>query len=344
MAVIVIDQVFYFPCLFFDQTALANDKMSSRNSEMSLVSLTQSTGDLSSLDESSEQLENEKALGEEGMVEKKTADISREGVPQQGDKEEINPGRENNEDKRGSDLSLDLKVTNDVQQDRLPGALSPWHPLKPDLNVSISSREEDDLFLDASGTPNAEMQSQIPERNVQSQTHTDTMHKEELFVEEGNLQAKQQPSDSSLHDAIPSNSIDVMKINVAQSEPPDSSAKVETQNSVFEEISEAVVEVHTPGRPSNLDLEQDYSMTSVDLTTSDHELGKPTLRQLAEMKEFDKSPSLEDTNGVLPEERLAAWLPSVETRHVIDAVNRGVPADRNCLTFPSVLLETCLVC
>lgn len=306
---------------------------------MSLVSLTQSTGDLSSLDESTEQTEGEKGPGEEGEMKKNIAEISEGKAPQIEHERNVETGVGYIENQSATKLVLDLNLAPAPPEEGLPGVASPWHPLKPVFDVE--NHEGNDLFLDASDTIQTGTDSHISESESTNKGQTDDMHKEDLLAGERDLQSGLKPNISLQSDVNQSISTNT---NLIPNDSSDSLIKTENEKDNFEEIPDAVIEDKSSSRPSNLDLGQTASMISVDLAPVDNALGKPTLRQLAEMKEFDKSPSLEDTNSKLPESRLAAWLPSLETRHLIDAANRGVSADRTHLTNPSVLLETALVC
>ena len=308
---------------------------------MSLVSLTQSTGDLSSLDDNTEQTEMEKGLGEDGVMKKDIAEISEEVASQAEQEENVDTRVGFIENQSRSDLVLDLNLTPAPPQEGLPGAASPWHPLKPDFDVE--NHEENDLFLDASDTIQTGSDSRISKSEATIKSQADDKQSEDLLPGVGDLQSGLKSNIILQSDVNPSISTNVMNTNLIPKDSSDSLIEAEAEKDNFEEIPDTVIEGKSSNRPSNLDLGQTASMTSVDLAPVDNALGKPTLRQLAEMKEFDKSPSLEDTNSKLPESRLAAWLPSQETKHFIDAINRGVTADRAHLTNPSVLLETALV-
>jgi len=323
-------------------TTLLDDKMCSRNSEMSLVSLTQSTGDLSSLDESVDQVGLEKDLEVDETLEQSGMEIKDKVATKDKDKPIVDNGADLIENQARENLVLDVGTRNNetgdgLSKDRFPqgGLSSPWHPLKPDVIATVEGNQEEDLFLDTSDLIQTKKDSRIPETKSGNEIQTD----ETRLVKEGDLQSESSSSVNLQSDVDPS--ISVSMTNTSRISNEKSVIKVETENS-FEEIPETVVEESTSMRPSSLDVEEVNSINSADLSPHDFAVGKPTLRQLAEMKEFDRSPSLEDTNSALPEARLAAWLPSEETRLVIEAVNRGVSADRNQLANPSVLLETSL--
>ena len=316
---------------------------------MSLVSLGQSTGDLSSLDaetEAANQASN--VLGEGATSEDRTEETGpmevrendvKEGEPQSEEGGNIRALINEEKalpDRSASGLRLELDIENRPAE--APEARSPWHPLKGPLKPAPGRDEnEDDLFHDAS-----DMMHSGPELEtglIKSSGHIET-------------EATEVSLETPLNAVSNVNQVENAAFPTGQATqgkgygdtPKDSNQKSALPNeSSFEEIPESSMDGNTTQRPSSLVL-QDENMTNVDLTPSEHAIGKPTLRQLAEMKEFDKSPSLEDTTSTLPEERLAAWLPSTETRRIIDAVTRGNSVDRARLTCPSVVLEASLVC
>ena len=319
---------------------------------MSLVSLGQSTGDLSSLDaESSEPTETVKGPGEDEGIAKNAVTVGEMGTKLHESettaqiREEL---LENSDDKNKSNLVLDLNLVSEATPDRALDATSPWHPLKPELNpVDDGEEDEENLFQDASDVIQTESDSQIPKIKSGSKTQADEIHEEVLLTAEPdsqsglgldvNVQSELASDANQQSGAKPNSSDDVLKRKS------DAVKEPEAQSS-FEEITDTVIEEESFKRPSSLEVEQKTTMTSVDLSPGDHAIRKPTLRQLAEMQEFDKSPTLEDTNSALPEARLSAWLPSFETRQIIEAINRGMSAEKANLTYPSVLLETSLVC
>ncbi len=123
---------------------------------------------------------------------------------------------------------------------------------------------------------------------------------------------------------------------------PDTDQSPDDQSPEFKQILVSETTEVTE-RPKTLHVPAEDGLLSVDLCPSENAIGKPTLRQLAEMKEFDTSPSLEDSKSILPEARFAAWQPSPETKLLIDAVKRGNVIDKTNLTYPSVLLDTSMV-
>lgn len=322
------------------KVSLDNEQLVSHNSDLSLVSLGQSTGDLSSLDaENSENGGNEKG-GDENVEEEMK--IESETVGENIISEDLltlkllEPGNEVTEvrDDIGEskmNLNLDLSLVSGEVQSGLKDAKSPWHPLKPEFGKTEANDEEkEDEFQDASDVVQSEMESEVTKTKLGNKTQDDEIHDEVLFASNPDFPTK------------PESAVNLSKPNVSGSET-DSVFNRELQTS-FEEIPEPVIEDETFHRPSSLDVGEQEEMTDVDLTPGDHAIGKPTLRQLAEMKEFDKSPSLEDKNSSLPEIRLAAWLPSTQTKEIIESINRGVTIDKTFLTYPAVLLETSLVC
>ena len=310
---------------------------------MSLVSLTQSTGDLSSLDESNDQVGAEKDLEVDETLEQIGVEMSDKVATKHTDEPIVDNEADLFENQARDNLVLDVSIRNNqtgdgLSEDRLPqdGLPSPWHPLKPDVSVTVENRQEEDLFLDVSDTMQKTMDSPIPETRSGNEIQTD----ETRLGKERDLQFESAPSVCLQSDAEPSSSVSLTNANRISNEK--SVIKVETESS-FEEIPETVVKENTSVRPSSLDVEEVSSIKSADLSPHDFTVGKPTLRQLAEMKEFDRSPSLEDTHSALPESRVAAWLPSEETKLLIEATNRGVSVDKSQLTNPSVLLENSLV-
>eukprot|EP00795_Rhopilema_esculentum_P007846 gene7846-13724_t len=330
-----------------NQLLLSEERIVSRSSEMSLVSLGQSTGDLSSLDAEAEAADqSSNVLGEGAVSEDRTEETgalevresdAKEGGPQP--EEGGNIGALINEEKAqpersASGLRLELDIEN-----RLPEASearSPWHPLKDPLKPApVHDENEDDLFHDASDLMHSgpELETGL----LKSSGHIESEATEVSLETPLNAVSNINQVESA---AFPT--VQATQGKEYGDSPKDSNQKSALQNeSSFEEIPESSMDDTATQRPSSLVL-QDENMTNVDLTPSEHAIGKPTLRQLAEMKEFDKSPSLEDTKSTLPEERLAAWLPSTETRRIMDAVTRGNSVDRARLTCPSVVLEASL--
>ena len=343
------------------------ERLVSRTSEMSLVSLGQSTGDLSTLDaDQNNQIETGKGVENDSEV--RDSQGNKDGPSQlaQGIRD-VKPGAEGmdedvitQEGQNISNLGLDLSRNADRQQLEKTDATSPWHPLK-DPFKSTSSKESDDdsednLFQDASdvlqSTANLGLDNKGLENAVREVSLDDTGELESRVEVALNaeLGSETNPDSSPSKEIVPmsleSNADPVSSSNAIPRYTEDPTIKSQLpSNGNLEEIEEAKIGdiPIVPERPHSLDVQFSDTMTHIDLSPGEHAIRKPTLRQLAEMKEFDKSPSLEDVKGALPEARCAAWLPSLETKQLLDGVNRGNVIEKSHLTYPSVLLETSLV-
>lgn len=303
---------------------------------MSLVSLGQSTGDLTTLDTENE----EEAVTEKEADTRKELEAVNNAIGNEEKENEMVEGEkeceEGKEMQNNLNLDLDFRLADDKMQSGIAEVTSPWHPLKAKFGQigGNDDKGKDDMFEDAADVIRAEKDSEIKMKKSGSKKDE---HQEEVLLTNN-------PDIRSAHKSMenPIESNDLLKSRDSPSRTSDSLNELDTQAG-FEQIAEPVMKEETSKRPSTLEVGQRDEMTNVDLAPGDHAIGKPTLRQLAEMKEFDKSPSLEDTNSSLQEARLAAWLPSEDTRHLIEAVSRGLSVDSNYLTYPSVLLETSLV-
>ena len=349
------------------------ERLVSRTSEMSLVSLGQSTGDLSTLDaDQNSQMETGKGVENDSEV--RDSQGIKEGPSQlaQGYRDDKSGAEGMDEDlitqkgKNVSNLGLDLIRNADRQQLGKTDAASPWHPLKDPFKSALSKESDDDsednLFQDASdvlqSTANLGLDNKGLENAVREISLDDTAELESRVEVALNAELDSETnSDSSPSKEIVPVSLESDANPKVDSDPVSTSDAIPryTENSTIksqlpsngnlEEIEEAKIgDIATvPERPHSLDVQFSDTMTHIDLSPGEHAIRKPTLRQLAEMKEFDKSPSLEDVKGALPEARFAAWLPSLETKQLLDAVNRGSMIEKSHLTYPSVLLETSLV-
>ena len=263
-------------------------------------------------------------------------------------------------------LGLDLSRNADRLLLGKADATSPWHPLKDPFKSTLKKdsdeESEDNLFQDASDViqsdANLGLDSKGSENLVREISLDDTTELG-LRVEvalNAELDSEVTSGRSPIKEIVPvsleSNSNPTMKPESVSSsnavprytEDPKVHSELQS-NGNLEEIEEAKVgDIGVVSeRPQRLDVQSSDVMTHIDLSPGEHAIRKPTLRQLAEIKEFDKSPSLEDTKGALPEGVFAAWLPSLGTRQLLDVVNRGNAIDKSHLTYPSVLLETSLV-
>ncbi len=329
---------------------LTEETIVSRGSQMSLVSLGQSTGDLSSLD-------GEAAVADQGV---QVTVGQQEPVQSVVDIDELSSGIPDEQGDKSPTVKEPSTSPDETE------ALS-WHPLQ-ETNASLVTEKPDDeenepIFQDASDVvvhetstetkPNLltepiEVNISLDNDLVDNELTSGTTLTNDVLSEEtiGTENLTLDPTKD--HKEQISGFVETQKINTVSELKSDKTTHYERPDSDgatpgFKEVL-ATDDTLFPERPATLNVPSDKGLSSVDLSPSEHAIGKPTLRQLAEMKEFDTSPSLEDSKSVLSEARLAAWQPSVETSHLIEATRRGNVIDKTHLTYPSVLLETSMVC
>lgn len=339
---------------------------------MSLVSLGQSTGDLSTLD-ADQNSQTEVVKGVENDSEVRDSHGNKKGPGQlaQGIEDAVKPGAENMDDdvtaQEGQNVSiLGLDLSNADQLLEKTDITSPWHPLKHPFKSTLNNESDDDSednpFQDASdvlqsstnlGLDNKGLENAIREISLDDTAELESRVEVALNAElDSETNSGKSPTkdimtvslESGANPKVDSETISTFNVTPRHAEDPKIKSDVQS-NGDLEEIEEAKIGdiAVVSERPPSLDVQFNDAMTHIDLSPGEHPIRKPTLRQLAEIKEFDKSPSLEDAKGALPEARFAAWLPSLETRQLLDDVNRGNAIEQSHLTYPSVLLETSLV-
>eukprot|EP00794_Sanderia_malayensis_P004779 gene4779-5406_t len=349
---------------------LNEEPIPASGSQMSLVSLGQSTGDLSSLD-------GEAVNAAEQGIQVSGPENGQQGTAENSAIDNVAPVSEvcigapevgetfKDEDDSGEMPTVD-EPSNIAGDDVGPIA---WHPLqetasKGHSNVEVGDHadvDDEDEFQDA-----CEHSSDVEcsTEDVQVNINDSELDLGEVkppspppginrLVDLVNGASENKPAKVSENHLPESSIVDTEQLSDPAVDAP---AIDDKNNSEFEsalpgrnpddgrsDFKELLVEPEgtvSPDRPENLSIAADNGLSKVDLSPSDHAIGKPTLRQLAEMKVFDTSPSLEEKKSVLSEARLTAWQPSLETRTLIEAVRRGNVIDKTRLTYPSVLLET----